>query len=63
MLLKAVKGGTFKLANPKHERAQNGASIWSTFSVLTFLTVEAKCVYTCTKNFCVNASFGLFVVF
>ena len=39
--------------------AQNWASIWATLSVLTFLTAGPKCVYTCTKNFCVNTSFSL----
>ena len=61
MFLKAVKGGTFKLANPIHENRTERQS--GRLSVWTFFTAEPKCVYTCAKNLCVNKSFSLVCCF
>ena len=57
MFLKAAKGERLNSRTPN--TSKNWASIWSTLSVLTFLTAEPKCVYTFTKNYCVNTSFNL----
>ena len=61
MFLKAVKGGTFKLAIPIHENRTERQS--GRLSVWTFFTAEPKCVYTCAKNLCVNKSFSLVCCF
>ena len=58
MFLKAVKGGTFKLATLKHEHRTERQ-----YGRLSVLTAGPKYVYTGSKNFCVNTIFSLVCCF
>ena len=55
-VFESIQGGTFKLANTKHEHRTTRQSGRTSQS---FLSAGPKFVYTCTKNFCVDTRFSL----
>ena len=57
MFLKAVKGGLLNSWTP-NTSTELSVNLVDSLS-LNFLTAWRKCVYTCTKNYCVNTSFSI----
>ena len=57
MFLKAVKGGRLNSRNP-NTSTELSVNLVDALSINS-LTAWPKCVYTCTKNYCVNTSFSL----
>ena len=57
MFLKAVKGGLLNSWTP-NTSTELSVNLVDSLS-LNFLTAWRKCVYTCTKNYCVNTSFNI----